>query len=39
MNIPDFLSVKDAAERLGVSQQRVRSMLRSGQLDGRQIGK
>ncbi|MCK6373943.1 MAG: DNA cytosine methyltransferase [Zoogloea sp.] len=39
MDIPEFLSVKDAAERLGVSQQRVRSLLRSCLLDGRQVGK
>lgn len=39
MNIPDFLSVKDAAERLGVSHQRIRSLLRSSQLHGRQVGK
>lgn len=39
MSLPDFLSVKDAAERLGVSQQRVRSLLRSAILAGRQVGK
>lgn len=39
MDIPEFLSVKDAADRLSVSQQHVRSLLRSCQLEGRQVGK
>lgn len=39
MNFPELLSVKDAAKQLSVSQQRVRSLLRFGQLEGRQIGK
>lgn len=39
MTVPDLLSVKDAATRLGVSEQRVRTMLRSGEIEGRQIGK
>jgi DNA (cytosine-5)-methyltransferase 1 len=39
MDLPELLSVKDAAERLGVSRQRVRSLLRLGQLEGRQLGK
>lgn len=39
MNIPNLLSVKDAAKRLGISQQRVRSLLRACRLEGQQIGK
>ncbi|MGE8659124.1 MAG: DNA cytosine methyltransferase [Achromobacter sp.] len=39
MTLPDFLSVKDAATRLGISQQRVRSLLRANQLEGQRIGK
>lgn len=39
MHIPELITVKDAAARLGISEQRVRTMLRSGELEGRQIGK
>ena len=39
MNIPDAISVKDAAIKIGVSEQRARTLLRSGALHGRQIGK
>lgn len=39
MKSPEFISVKDASERLGVSQQWVRSVLRSGELQGTQVGK
>ncbi|SER46778.1 DNA cytosine methyltransferase [Giesbergeria anulus] len=39
MDFPDLVSVKDAAERLNVSQQYVRSLLRSGQVEGCQMGK
>ncbi len=39
MHIPEFTSVKEAAEQLGVSQQRVRSLLRAGLLAGQQLGK
>ncbi len=38
-HIPEAISTKDAAHRIGVSEQRVRTLLRSGALDGRQIGK
>jgi DNA (cytosine-5)-methyltransferase 1 len=37
--IPVVISAKDAAEILGVSEQRVRTLLRSGSIEGRQIGK
>lgn len=39
IDIPNLISVKDAAERLGVSEQRVRTLLRTKVLDGRQVGK
>lgn len=39
MNIPDAISVKDAAEKIKISEQRVRTLLRSGAIEGRQIGK
>ncbi|MCK6437386.1 DNA cytosine methyltransferase [Rivihabitans pingtungensis] len=39
MSLPEFLSVKDVAERLNISQQRVRFLLRSCLLEGRQVGK
>ena len=39
MGIPDFISVKDAAVLLGVSEQRIRSLLRSEQLQGQQVDK
>jgi excisionase family DNA binding protein len=32
------LSVREAAQRLGVNQARVRALLKAGQLDGRRIG-
>ena len=40
-NIPmeDAISAKDAALRIGVSEQRVRTLLRSGAIEGRQVGK
>jgi DNA (cytosine-5)-methyltransferase 1 len=37
--LPDAISTKHAAERLQVSEQRVRTLLRSGALEGRQFGK
>lgn len=37
--IPDAISTKDAGALLGVSEQRVRTLLRSGAIEGRQIGK
>jgi len=37
--IPNVLSAKDASQRIGVSEQRVRTLLRSGAIEGRQIGK
>lgn len=37
--IPDAITTKEAAERVGVSEQRVRTLLRSGAIEGRQIGK
>lgn len=39
MLIPDAITAKEAAEQIGVSEQRVRTLLRSGALEGRQIGK
>jgi len=33
--IEGWLSVADAAERLGISVQRVRQLLHAGELDGR----
>lgn len=39
MTIPEAISVKHAAEKLKISEQRVRTLLRSGAIDGRQIGK
>jgi DNA (cytosine-5)-methyltransferase 1 len=38
-NIPIAISTKDAAEQIGVSEQRVRTLLRSGALHGQQMGK
>lgn len=42
-NIPSpseaVISTKDASVRLGISEQRVRTLLRSGALQGRQMGK
>lgn len=38
-HIPDIIPVKDAALRLHVSEQRVRTLLRTGALAGRQMGK
>lgn len=35
----DAISVKDVAARLGISEQRARTLLRSGALEGRQVGK
>ena len=37
--IPDALTTREAADRIGVSEQRVRTLLRSGAIQGRQIGK
>lgn len=39
MTIPEAISVKDAAARIGVSEQRARTLLRTGALEGRQVGK
>lgn len=33
------ISTKDAASQLGVSEQRVRTLLRTGAIDGQQVGK
>lgn len=33
------ISTKDAASQLGVSEQRVRTLLRAGAIDGQQVGK
>lgn len=33
------MSAKDAAEKIGVSEQRVRTLLRSGAIEGQQLGK
>ena len=37
--IPDALTAREASERIGVSEQRVRTLLRSGALGGQQLGK
>lgn len=37
--IPDAISTKDAGVLLGISEQRVRTLLRCGAIEGRQIGK
>lgn len=39
MPIPETISVKDAAVRIGISEQRARALLRSGAIEGRQVGK
>jgi DNA (cytosine-5)-methyltransferase 1 len=39
MNIPEALSTKEASQLLKLSEQRVRTLLRTGELSGRQIGK
>lgn len=38
MAIPEVISVADAAIHLGVSEQRVRTLLRNGTLEGTQVG-
>lgn len=38
-SIPKFITTKEAAQKVGVSEQRVRELMRSGKLIGRQIGK
>ncbi|WP_158752829.1 DNA cytosine methyltransferase [Dyella sp. S184] len=38
-NIPEVISAKEASARLSVSEQRVRTLLRSGAIEGRQVGK
>ena len=37
--IPNAISAKDAAKQIGISEQRVRTLLRSGALEGKQVGK
>lgn len=37
--IPEAISAKEASASLGVSEQRVRTLLRSGAIEGRQLGK
>ena len=37
--IPEVLTAREASERIGVSEQRVRTLLRSGALEGQQLGK
>ncbi|MEI6414053.1 MAG: DNA cytosine methyltransferase [Pseudomonadota bacterium] len=39
MTIPESISTREASARLGVSEQRVRTLLRSGAIEGRQLGK
>ena len=39
MLIPEAISAKQAAEKIGVSEQRVRTLLRAGALQGQQVGK
>ncbi|QIL19703.1 DNA cytosine methyltransferase [Thermomonas sp. HDW16] len=38
-SIPDILSAKQASEIIGISEQRVRTLLRSGAIEGNQLGK
>jgi DNA (cytosine-5)-methyltransferase 1 len=38
-DIPEPISVSDASRMLGLSEQRVRTLLRSGSIHGRQLGK
>lgn len=37
--LPDALTAKQAADMIGVSEQRVRTLLRAGAIEGRQFGK
>ena len=37
--IPSVLTAREAAEQIGVSEQRVRTLLRSGAIEGQQLGK
>lgn len=37
--IPEAITVKEVADRIGISEQRARTLLRSGVLEGRQVGK
>lgn len=39
MTIPKLITAKEAAESIQVSEQRVRTLLRTGALEGRQVGK
>jgi len=34
-----YLSTKEAALKIGISEQRVRTLLRSGDIKGQQVGK
>ncbi|WAC47842.1 DNA cytosine methyltransferase [Asticcacaulis sp. SL142] len=36
---PTFITTKDVCEKLGVSEQRVRTLMRSGAISGQQVGK
>lgn len=38
-SIPDIVSAKQASEIIGISEQRVRTLLRSGAIEGHQLGK
>ncbi|MEY2943055.1 MAG: hypothetical protein RLY97_1069 [Pseudomonadota bacterium] len=38
MNIPKIISVKDVAEMISVSEQRIRELLKSGEIEGVQMG-
>lgn len=38
-SIPNIFSVAQASEKIGISEQRVRTLLRSGAIEGQQIGK
>ena len=38
MASPTWLTVKEAADRAGVSEQAIRKQLASGRLNGRQMG-
>lgn len=38
-NIPNLITTKEVAERIKVSEQRIRTLLRSGAIEGQQVGK
>lgn len=38
MSIPDVISVAEAAAQLSISEQRLRTLLRKGTIEGTQVG-